>query len=405
MAILGIILFVIATDLLAWRSFEKLFARMGMRRNLMKWLYWGATLFVVLALTAGNFAQHAGQAHFHKNYYTLFGAVCLIYLPKAAYLFVSSLIPASQGRIAFKAGMLAATVVLLMVAKALWIDRTDFRVEHTVVQVKGLPPSFKGYTVVLIADTHFGCWGRNTKPMQRVVDAIQDVQPDLILFAGDMVINFDEEIDPFIPIFSRLQARDGLFAITGNHDYGQYYNWPSEALEQANFEDICTKIEQAGFRLLLNSHTYIVRNGDSLLLAGIENFSLPPRPARGNLTKTFEGADTSLCTVLLSHDPVFFALNHKTPHFAADLTLSGHTHEFQFAVQIGRFRWSPASLLTDYPSGLYYEGNKGIFVTRGIGSLGFPGRFEAKPQIAVLHLVPWGESLAAYPSTHSMLVP
>ena len=405
MAIIGIILFVIATDILAWRPFQKFFICKGVRRKLLKRLYWGVTIFVVLTLTVGFFAQHAGHAQFHKIYYSIFGAVCLVYLPKAAYLFISRLIPASEGRIAVKAGTLAATLVLLTVAKALWIDRVDFRVEHKVVQVMNLPPSFKGYTVALIADTHLGAWGRNTKPMKRVVEAIQRVKPDIILFAGDMVINFDEEIDPFIPLFSRLQAPDGLFAVTGNHDYGQYYNWPSEALEQANFRDICTKIELAGFRLLLNSHTYIVRNGDSLLLAGIENFSLPPRPAKGDLTKTFEGADTSLCTLLLSHDPVFFALNHKTPHFAANLTLSGHTHEFQCALRIGRFRWSPASLLTDYPSGLYYEGNKGIFVTRGIGSLGFPGRFGAKPQIAVLHLVPWGESQSAHTSTHSMLAP
>lgn len=400
MAIIGIILFVIVTDFLAWQPFNTFFAHKGVRSKLLKCLYWGSTLFVVLLLTVGFFAQHADQAHFHKNYYSIFGAVCLIYLPKAAYLFTSRLVPVSESRIAVKAGTLAAILVLLTVAKALWIDRVDFRVEHTEVRVKRLPPSFKGYTVVLIADTHLGAWGRNTKPMKRVVEAIRGVKPDLILFAGDMVINFDEEIDPFIPLFAGLEAPDGLFAVAGNHDYGQYYNWPSKALEQANFEDICTKVEQAGFRLLLNSRTYIVRNGDSLLLAGIENFSLPPRPARGNLTKTFAGADTSLCTVLLSHDPVFFALNRNVPHFSADLTLSGHTHEFQCAFQIGRFRWSPASLLTDYPSGLYYEEDQGIFVTRGIGSLGFPGRFGAKPQIAVLHLVPWSESETAHPSTH-----
>lgn len=385
MAITLMILFVIATDLLAWPLFARITKHKKRHKALLKSLYLGITTLSVLLLALGFFANYAPHAHFHRHFYAIFGAICLLTLPKAAYLFVLILIPQSKPRMAARVALLAAMAVLLLVAKAIWIDRTDFRVEHTVVALKGLPPAFEGYKVALIADTHLGAWG-STKPMEKVVAAIRSEKPDLILFAGDMVINFHEEIDPYIPLFSTLHAPDGAFAVTGNHDYGQYYNWPTEEAKSTNFREICNKISASGFRLLLNQHTYLVRDGDSLLLAGLENYSLPPRPTKGKLTKTFEGADTTLCTLLLSHDPVFFSLQHSNPRFPAHLTLSGHTHEFQCAFQIGKFRWSPASLLSDYPSGLFHEGEKSIFVTRGIGSLGFPGRFGAKPQIAILQL-------------------
>jgi len=385
MAILLVSLFVLATDLLGWRLFARHFSDKRGWYTLFKRIYTGFTLLTIAALSMGFLARFATDADFYRHFYTLFGAVCLIYLPKAGYILVLFLFPARSRSAGRKAGMAAAALLFLFVAKALWVDRTDFRTEHTEVELSRLPAAFEGYKVAVIADTHLGAWS-TTKPIEKVVAAIQQEKPDLILFAGDMVVNFHEELDHYIPLFSRLHAPDGVFAVTGNHDYGRYFEWPTEALEQANFREICRKTEASGFRLLLNSHTYIVRNGDSLLLAGMENFSLPPRPAKGDLAKTFAGADTTLCTLLLSHDPVFFSMQHNDPLFPADLTLSGHTHEFQCAVRIGKFRWSPASLLSDYPSGLFREAEKSIFVTRGIGSLGFPGRFGAKPQIAILHL-------------------
>ena len=180
-------------------------------------------------------------------------------------------------------------------------------------------------------------------------------------------------------------ATYGKFSILGNHDYGNYSEWPSENAKKKNLQEIIRQEKEMGFDVLLNENREIRIGNDKIFIAGVENWGKPPFPKYGRLDKALDGIPDSQTIILLSHDPAHFEqqVREKTK---VDLTLSGHTHGFQFGFEIGNFKLSPVQLMYKRWAGLYKEGEQYLYVNRGLGYLGFPGRVGIWPEITLLEL-------------------
>jgi predicted MPP superfamily phosphohydrolase len=210
---------------------------------------------------------------------------------------------------------------------------------------------------------------------------------------GDMVNNFSEELISLIPVFSQLEAPDGKYAVLGNHDYGGYYDWDHPADSVANLEEIKNTVEQMGFVLLNNKSVIISRyNADRMALIGVENWGIKKHhPRRANLEEAMKAVKNVPFKVLLSHDPSFW-INEVENKTDITLTLSGHTHGMQMGVKFGKKQFSIAPLFGyQYGSGVYQTNKQYLYVNRGLGVVGFPGRLGMSPEISVITL--WKEKI------------
>ena len=282
----------------------------------------------------------------------------------------------------------AITGFLLFIAFGMGMirGRTNVKVFREEIAISTLPDSFKGLKIVQLSDLHLAGFYHHPGHIQMVVDQVNQLKPDLILFTGDMVHNFSEEVDPFVDILNGLQASLGKYAILGNHDYGHYFNWKTKAEEEANLDRVKTQIRVAGFDLLLNEHRTISLNGESLEVVGVENWGKPPFPQFGDLAKAMDGTDSTLVKILMSHDPSHWNLKVRGIE-KIQLTLSGHTHGMQFGIEIGKFKWSPSRWTYKNWAGLYHENDQHLYVNRGLGFTGFPGRVGIRPEITLLTLI------------------
>jgi predicted MPP superfamily phosphohydrolase len=263
--------------------------------------------------------------------------------------------------------------------------RTHTKVFREEIAIPHLPEAFSGLKIVQLSDLHLAGFYHQPHYIGQVVEQVNQLQPDLILFTGDMVHNFSEEMDPFMESLKLLRAPLGKFAVLGNHDYGHYFQWDTEAEEEANLEQVKMKIRSAGFDLLLNEYRTVTLNGHSLQLLGVENWGKPPFPQRGDLNRAMQGTDPELLKILLSHDPSHWDLMVKDREDII-LTLSGHTHGMQFGLEIGNFRWSPSQWTYKQWAGLYKENGQYLYVNRGLGYTGYPGRVGIRPEITLLEL-------------------
>ncbi|MEN8787628.1 MAG: metallophosphoesterase [Flavobacteriales bacterium] len=264
--------------------------------------------------------------------------------------------------------------------------RYDFKVFRNTLEIDKLPKAFEGLRIVQISDFHAGSLD-NMKAIKLGLEKIQNLEPDLLLFTGDLVNNTSEEFDKFIPYFKSLTASIGKFSIMGNHDYGLYYNWGSEEEKKANEQRIRNHHKSIGFDLLENQSRRIEKNGAILNLIGVENWGRPPFPPKGDLDLAITDIKQDSVTILMSHDPHHWE-DKVIPHSQkVDLTLSGHTHGMQMGIELPGFKWSPVSLRYKRWAGLYKENNQYLYVNRGFGHIGFPGRVGIKPEITFLELV------------------
>lgn len=284
-----------------------------------------------------------------------------------------------------KTGIIVAAMPFLGVFHGIGWGRFRFTVHHTEIRFPNLPEAFHGLRIVQLSDAHLGGFYGNREKLEEVVGIIEDIKPDLLLFTGDMVNNFASEMEGWTGMWSRMNAPLGKFAIMGNHDYGDYSTWPTEAAKKANFDAIVRQEEEMGFRVLLNEHVAIERNNERIYLAGVENWGLPPFKQYGDLDKAMTGIPDDGFVVLLSHNPDHWAkqVNEKTQ---IPLTLSGHTHGFQFGLEIGNFKISPVQLIYKYWAGLYKSDNQYLYVNRGLGYLAFPGRVGIWPEITLIEM-------------------
>jgi predicted MPP superfamily phosphohydrolase len=276
------------------------------------------------------------------------------------------------------------------VLSALFIDGITFgKYRHKVRRVKvkfpTLPKSFKGYKIIQISDVHSGSFSDPSK-LQHAVDLINEQKPDLVLFTGDMVNNVADEFKPFIPLFSQIKAKDGKFAVLGNHDYGDYVTWASPNAKKENLDTLINYEKQAGFDMLRNEHRMIEKNGEKIYILGVENWGLKPFPQFGKLDDALKGVPDSATKILMSHDPTHFDYVVKKHPKDIHLTLSGHTHGMQFGLDLKNIKWSPVQYRYPKWADLYESEGKLLYVNRGFGVLGYPGRVGVLPEITLFEL-------------------
>ena len=250
-----------------------------------------------------------------------------------------------------------------------------------------LPASFKGLKIVHISDIHSGSF-TDKHAVAHGVEKILEEKPDLVLFTGDLVNDMASEMKNYMDVFSRLNAPMGVFSTLGNHDYGDYVQWPSMEAKKDNLERLKNVHGELGWRLLMNEYVELTRGDEKIALLGIENWSAKARfPKYGDLKKAYEGSSSYPFKILMSHDPSHWDAQVRPLYPDIDLMLSGHTHGMQFGVEIPGFRWSPVQYIYKQWAGLYEEGNQKLYVNRGYGFLGYPGRVGILPEITVLELV------------------
>lgn len=249
-----------------------------------------------------------------------------------------------------------------------------------------LPAAFKGLKIVHISDIHSGSF-TDKNAVIRGVEKIMHEKPDLILFTGDLVNNVSDEMDDYLDVFDKLSAPMGIYSTLGNHDYGDYVNWDSAEEKKANLQKMKEIHSKLGWRLLMNEHIVLQRQEEKIAIIGIENWSAKARfPKYGDMKKAFHGTDAYPFKILMSHDPSHWDAEVRTTYPSIDLMLSGHTHGMQFGVEIPGFKWSPVQYVYRQWAGLYENGHQKLYVNRGFGFIGYPGRVGILPEITVLEL-------------------
>ncbi|SDD52575.1 hypothetical protein SAMN04487894_11010 [Niabella drilacis] len=262
-------------------------------------------------------------------------------------------------------------------------NKYNYKIRKIRLTYPNLPEGFRGFRMLQISDIHSGSFS-NKAAVNRGIDMILGEKPDLIVFTGDLVNNIASEMEHYIDVFSRLKAPMGVFSTLGNHDYGDYHHWKDGAEKTANLERLKQIHGQMGWRLLLDEHLPLERNGSQIGLIGVQNISGKARfHSYGNMAKAAEGAARYPFKILLSHDPSHWDAEVNTRYPDIDLMLSGHTHGMQFGVELPWFRWSPVQYVYKQWAGLYEKGHQKLYVNRGFGFIGYPGRVGILPEITI----------------------
>ena len=263
----------------------------------------------------------------------------------------------------------------------------DFRVVRHRVPVKDLSPGIDGMRILQISDMHSGSFA-SEKLLAKAFDIIEREVVDLIVFTGDLVNNVADEAEPFINQMRRLKAPMGVYSILGNHDYGDYVQWESEEAKKANLQRLIAVHKSAGWNLLRNENRILERNGSRMAVMGVENWGAAMGfPKYGKIDDALRGTEMVPFKLLLSHDPSHWEAQVMGGRPDIQLTLSGHTHGFQFGVEVPGFKWSPVQYVYKQWAGLYEKGGQYIHVNRGLGLIGYMGRVGISPEITVLELV------------------
>ncbi len=249
-----------------------------------------------------------------------------------------------------------------------------------------LPAAFKGLKIVHISDIHSGSF-TDKEAVVRGVKKILAEKPDIILFTGDLVNDRATEMKDYMDVFSQLKAPMGVYSTLGNHDYGDYVHWESPEVKRANLDRLKEIHGELGWRLLMNEHVVLEKGNDKIALLGIENWSAKGSfPKYGKMKEAYPGTEQYPFKILMSHDPSHWNGEVTTTYPDIDLMLAGHTHGMQFGVEIPGFKWSPVQYIYKQWAGLYETGKQKLYVNRGFGFLGYPGRVGILPEITVLQL-------------------
>ena len=261
----------------------------------------------------------------------------------------------------------------------------NYKVLNYVLEYDDLPEAFDGFKIAQISDIHSGSFD-NPEKVQYGVDLINQQQADVVFFTGDLVNNRAEEVFPWIETFKKINSKFGVYSILGNHDYGDYTRWESEAAKKENMEALFDAQKQMGWDLLLNESRFIEKDGQRLALVGVENWGSGFKQA-GDLEKALENVALQDFKILLSHDPSHWEAQVLPHPFDIHLTLSGHTHGMQFGIEIpGWIKWSPVKWRYKQWAGIYEQAKQRLNVNRGFGYLAYPGRVGIWPEVTVITL-------------------
>lgn len=391
-----------------------IYAFRGLRQLTVDWnsnikvvltiIYWLVPLFITvmtIVIIRKMPNLNSGEAYY-KTFYTFMGVMILFFVPKLVfsafqlgnditngfiYLINKFNIGAQISNIQLfnYIGALVASFLFFFTFYGIIHGRYYYKVNEIEITNAKIPQAFDGFKIIHISDWHIGSYYGQPQRIQEAVDRINALKPDIILFTGDLVNNVASEVNEFTTQLSQLEAKYGIYSVLGNHDYGEYVRWKSLEEQEKNLNDLKAIQEKVGFRLLNNESVILEKDGDEIALAGVENWGLPPFPQFGKLELAINDIKEVPYKILMTHDPSHWGekVLQKTD---IDLSLSGHTHGMQFGINLKNFKWSPVKFKYPRWAGLYSENNQTLFVSVGIGFIGFPGRVGMRPEIAVLTL-------------------
>ncbi|MBL6669148.1 MAG: metallophosphoesterase [Flavobacteriaceae bacterium] len=399
------IFFILFFGVLEWYAFQAIKASTNQR--IWWWLYLSIATFLLINLFIGllQFDRSRGFSTYETYSFGLFFAMAVFQLMVGGMLLLEDLIRGMKGlinivsqtttsdnlylpkrrafisQLAIALGMIPSGALIYGMLKG----KYNYQVLRYTLTYDDLPQSFDGYQITQISDIHSGSFD-NAEKVQYGIDLINQQESDIILFTGDLVNNIAKEMRPWQNQFSTLSARHGVFSVLGNHDYGDYYQWPSEQDKVDNMNQLSTLQKEMGWTLLRNEHHFIQRGKERLALLGVENWGTGFKRA-GDLEKTLENVEEKDFKILMSHDPSHWEAQVLPHAFPIHLTLSGHTHGMQFGIEIpGWIKWSPVKWRYKQWAGVYEKGQQKINVNRGFGFLAYPGRFGMWPEISVITL-------------------
>ena len=296
--------------------------------------------------------------------------------------------PISRSEFFDKTALAAGMVPFVSMVGGIVSGATDYRVVKRIVHLPNLPRAFDGMRIGQFSDVHAGTFFNKTA-VKGGVQMLLNEKPDVIFFTGDLVNYQTDEVDDYIAIFDKVRAPMGVFSSTGNHDYGNYRSWSTPAAKKKNFDDMVAAHRQMGYDLLMNEHRFLETGGDRLAIIGVENWGVGPPlrfPKYGKLAEAYKGTEDAPVRILLSHDPSHWDAQIRPEFPDIDLTLAGHTHGFQMGIEVGNFRWSPSQYRYKQWADLYQEGSQYLYVNRGFGCIGYPGRIGMPPELTIIEL-------------------
>lgn len=394
----------IIVDIYAFQAFKTL-----TKGSWIYFLYFGISLLLISALIYQFNA--VGSTQFlapPRNY--IFGFFLAVFLPKLLviiFMFGEDVIRFFVGlssRIAIDdhgffmpsrrkfvstLALAIAAIPFTFLLYGMYKGRYNYKVLSYELEFEDLPSAFDGYTITQISDIHSGSFDRKSsiEKVSYAVNLINNQESDVILFTGDLVNNVAEEMHAWEALFSTLKAKDGVFSILGNHDYGDYVRWETKIDKARNLSDLKDLQKNMGWDLLLNEHRYLERGNDRIALIGVENWGESGFKKAGDLDMACQGINREDFKILMSHDPSHWKSVVKKDDRNFQLTLSGHTHGMQFGIEIpGWIHWSPAKYRYENWAGIYSEFGRYINVNRGLGYIGYPGRAGIWPEISVITL-------------------
>ena len=390
---------------LEWYAFQAIKASTNQR--LWWWLYLGTATILLLNfyLNLLQFDRSQGITIYQSYSFGLFFALFIFQFMVGGFLLIEDVFRALKGTLHYFSqttttnqqylptrrkffSQLAITIGLLPAGALVYgmvRGKYNYQVLRYSLTYDDLPEAFDGFQITQISDIHSGSFD-NAEKVQYGIDLINQQQSDVILFTGDLVNNVADEMLPWQNQFATLKAPQGVFSVLGNHDYGDYYQWPSEKAKAQNLEKLFQIQEAMGWKLLRNENRFIERGNDRLALIGVENWGKGFKRA-GDLQKALKTISKEDFKILMSHDPSHWEAEVLPHPFPIHLTLSGHTHGMQFGIDIpGWIKWSPVKWRYKQWAGIYEVNHQKINVNRGFGFLGFPGRFGMWPEISVITL-------------------
>lgn len=292
----------------------------------------------------------------------------------------------SRSEFLSRMALLAAAIPAGTLIYGIVVNAYNYQYHKIALKFPNLPDAFHGFKIVQLSDIHSGSFTK-TEPLIEAVEKINATLPDLILFTGDLVNNVASEMDSYMEIFGKLKAKWGVLSVTGNHDYGDYVEWDSPEAKKENFEKFKAIHKNLGWDLLLNENRILEKDGQQIAILGVENWGKGRFAKYGKFEETYKGCENIPFKIMMSHDPSSWDLK-ILPHFKdIDLTLSGHTHGAQFGIESKWLRWSPSQYLYKQWAGIYREGKQLIYVNRGFGFLGYPGRVGILPEVTEITLL------------------
>ncbi len=375
-------------------------------RMLLYIIYWLLPLLAILLMTIPVADPAPG---WFKQVYSLLRAIVIIaYFSKlliGSFLFIDDLrrmtvyamerwngeaiFNNSRSKFLVNAGLALGSIPFFSLTYGMLFNQYRYKLYRQKLSLQKLPDALKGLRIVQISDIHSGSFTFR-EPLQKAIDLINQQKPDLVFFTGDLVNNVATEMRPFIDIFKQIDAKYGVYSILGNHDYGDYVQWPDRQSKQQNLDHLKAIHGELGWDLLLNENRMVDIGGEKVAVIGVENYSAHPRfPKHGDLQTAHTGTESASLKLLLSHDPSHWKDQVIQQFKDIAITFSGHTHGMQFGVEIpGWIKWSPIQYVYKEWAGLYRQEDQFLYVNRGFGFLGYPGRVGILPEITLLELEP-----------------